>query len=225
MAREWFTSLPPRSITSFLDLRENFVMQYQSLRSYIPESQLVSGFIFCLDQRCFARMVQVLCYDVPKTLHHALVIAQKHLRAGEMGYSRVDNYQRNFRQQEASTQLEGNNHPNDNNHQRKPLDRHPLIIASTKTPKEILFTEWVKETFHPPPLMKERQGPQSDKWCDFHETYGHDTDNCKSLMREIIAKIKAGELNHLLPGKKYRRNDPNKRFVWQGKVHHGGRRD
>ncbi|XP_071719531.1 uncharacterized protein [Rutidosis leptorrhynchoides] len=73
--------------------------------------------------------------------------------------------------------------------------------------------------------MKERQGPQSDKWCDFHEAYGHETDNCKSLMREIIAKIKAGELNHLLPGKKYRRNDPNKHFTWQGKVRHGGRRD
>ncbi|XP_071739976.1 uncharacterized protein [Rutidosis leptorrhynchoides] len=91
-------------------------------------------------------------------------------------------------------------------------------MALTKTPKEILFTEPVKETFHLPQLMEERQGPQSDKWCDFHEAYGHDTDNCKSLMREIIAKIKAGELNHLLPGKKYRRNDPNKRFTWQGKV-------
>ncbi|XP_071740364.1 uncharacterized protein [Rutidosis leptorrhynchoides] len=96
-------------------------------------------------------------------------------------------------------------------------------MALTKTPREILFTEPIKETFHPPPPMEERQGPQSDKWCDFHEAYGHDTDNCKSLMREIIAKIKAGELNHLLPGKQYRRNDPNKRFAWQGKVRHGGR--
>ncbi|XP_071699860.1 uncharacterized protein [Rutidosis leptorrhynchoides] len=41
--------------------------------------------------------------------------------------------------------------------------------------------------------MEEHQGPQSDKWCDFHEAYGHDTDNCNSLMREIITKIKAGE--------------------------------
>ncbi|XP_071740510.1 uncharacterized protein [Rutidosis leptorrhynchoides] len=98
-------------------------------------------------------------------------------------------------------------------------------MALTKTPKEILFTEPVKETFHPPPPMEEHQGPQSDKWCDFHEAYGHNTDNCKSLMREIIAKIKAGELNHLLPEKKYRRNDPNKRFAWQGKMRHGGRSD
>ncbi|XP_071728680.1 uncharacterized protein [Rutidosis leptorrhynchoides] len=73
--------------------------------------------------------------------------------------------------------------------------------------------------------MEEHQGPQSDKWCDFHKAYGHDTDNCKSLMRKIIAKIKAGELNHLLPGKQFRRNDPNNRFAWQGKVRHGGLRD
>ncbi|XP_071729172.1 uncharacterized protein [Rutidosis leptorrhynchoides] len=98
-------------------------------------------------------------------------------------------------------------------------------MALTKTPKEILFTEHVKETFHPPPPMDLHQGPRSDKWCDFHEAYGHDTDNCKSLMREIIAKIKAGELNHLLPGKQYRRNDLNKHFAWQGKVRHGGWHD
>ncbi|XP_071715069.1 uncharacterized protein [Rutidosis leptorrhynchoides] len=63
--------------------------------------------------------------------------------------------------------------------------------------------------------MEERDGPRSELWCDFHEAWGHDTDNCKSLMREIIAKIKAGELNHLLPGKQYRRNDPKKKFAWQ----------
>ncbi|XP_071704728.1 uncharacterized protein [Rutidosis leptorrhynchoides] len=280
MAREWFASLPPKSITTFLDLRAKFVMQYQSLRSCtlshldaheitmhqneslsdfmkcytiecqkitdIPESQLISGFIFCLDQRHFGRLVHALRYDMPKTLHQALVIVQKHLRAGEMGYPRMDNYQRNFRQQGGERNMndnyqrqhgyennnqkqqhgwKGNNHPNDNYHQRKPLDTHPLIMALIKTPKEILFTEPIKETFHPPPPIEERQGPQSDKWCDFHEAYGHETDNCKSLMREIIPKIKAGELNHLLPGKKYRRNDPNKHFAWQGKVRHGGRRD
>ncbi|XP_071727763.1 uncharacterized protein [Rutidosis leptorrhynchoides] len=82
-------------------------------------------------------------------------------------------------------------------------------MALTKPPKEILFTEPIKESFHPPPPMEERQGPQSDKWCDFHEAYGHEIDNCKSLMREIIAKIKAGELNHLLSGKKYRREERN----------------
>ncbi|XP_071714624.1 uncharacterized protein [Rutidosis leptorrhynchoides] len=98
-------------------------------------------------------------------------------------------------------------------------------MALTNTPKEILFTEHFKETFHPPLPMEERQGPQSDKWCDFHEAYGHETDNCKSLMREIIAKIKDGELNHLLPGKKYRRNDPKKCFAWQGKARHGGQCD
>ncbi|XP_071688457.1 uncharacterized protein [Rutidosis leptorrhynchoides] len=280
MGREWFASLPPRSITSFLDLRAKFVMQFQSLRSCtlshldaheitiqqneslsnfmkrytiecqkipnIPESQLLSGFIFCLDQHRFVSLIHALRYDVPKTLHQALVVAQKHLRAGEMGYPRVDNYHRNFRQQGGERNRndnyqrqrrydnnyqkqqhgwKGNNHLNDNYHYRKPLDRHPLIMALTKTPKQILFTEPIKETFHPPPPMKERQGPQSDKWCDFHEAYGHDTDNCKSVMREIIAKIKAGELKHLLPGKQYRRNDPNKHFAWQGRVHHGGRHD
>ncbi|XP_071699977.1 uncharacterized protein [Rutidosis leptorrhynchoides] len=98
-------------------------------------------------------------------------------------------------------------------------------MALTKTPKKILFTKPIKETFYLPAPMEERDGPKSDRWCDFHEAYGHDTDNCKSLMREIIAKIKAGELNHLLPGKQYRRNDPNKRFSWQGKVCHGGWND
>ncbi|XP_071695135.1 uncharacterized protein [Rutidosis leptorrhynchoides] len=61
--------------------------------------------------------------------------------------------------------------------------------------------------------MEERDGPRSELWCDFPEAWGHDTDNCKSLMREIIAKIKAGELNHLLLGKQYRKNNPRKKFT------------
>ncbi|XP_071718673.1 uncharacterized protein [Rutidosis leptorrhynchoides] len=81
-------------------------------------------------------------------------------------------------------------------------------MALTKTPKEILFTEPVKETFHPPPPMNERQGPQSDKWCDFHEAYGRDTDNCKSLMREIIAKIK-GKMRHSGRRDRNRREERN----------------
>ncbi|XP_071714592.1 uncharacterized protein [Rutidosis leptorrhynchoides] len=61
--------------------------------------------------------------------------------------------------------------------------------------------------------MEERQGPQSDKWCDFHEAYGHDTDNCKSLMREIIAKIKAGELNHLREERKDERDPTHEKHI------------
>ncbi|XP_071708637.1 uncharacterized protein [Rutidosis leptorrhynchoides] len=88
-------------------------------------------------------------------------------------------------------------------------------MVLTKTPKEILFTEPIRTTFNPPARMEEIEGPKSELWCDFHEAWGHDTDNCKSLMREIIAKIKPGELNHLFPGKQYRRNDPRRKFRWQ----------
>ncbi|XP_071729897.1 uncharacterized protein [Rutidosis leptorrhynchoides] len=243
MAREWFVSLSPQSITSFLDLMAEFVMQYQSLRSCtlshldvheinmhqneslsnfmkrytiecqkildIPESQLVSGFIFCLDQRRFASLIDALWYDVPKTLHQALVVEKKHLRAGKMGIQELI-----ITRGIIGSRMGGRTG------MKTIRGNVGMIMVINDNNMEILFTEPIKETFNPPP-----QGLQSDRWCDYHEEYGHDTDSCKSLMREIIANIKAGELNHLLPGIHYRRNDPSKCFAWQGKVHHGGQHD
>ncbi|XP_071694873.1 uncharacterized protein [Rutidosis leptorrhynchoides] len=98
---------------------------------------------------------------------------------------------------------------------RKSYDKGSLIDSHSKTPREILLTEPVKAKFTPSAPLEKCDGQKSDKYCEFHEDNGHDIDECKALIREIIAKIKAGELNHLLSGRKFKKADPNKTFNWQ----------
>ncbi|XP_071727596.1 uncharacterized protein [Rutidosis leptorrhynchoides] len=88
-------------------------------------------------------------------------------------------------------------------------------ITKATTVMEILLTEPVKAKFTPPAPLEKRDSQKSDKYCEFHEDNGHDTDECKALIREIIAKDKTGELNHLLSGRKFKKADPNKTFSWQ----------
>ncbi|XP_022014314.1 uncharacterized protein LOC110913802 [Helianthus annuus] len=68
----------------------------------------------------------------------------------------------------------------------------------TKTPSEILATERVKNSFPMPPPIKPGPKAQPSEYCDFHKGFGHKTDDCMYLKREIEAAVKTGRLAHLV---------------------------
>ncbi|XP_022028731.1 uncharacterized protein LOC110929846 [Helianthus annuus] len=68
----------------------------------------------------------------------------------------------------------------------------------TKTPSEILATERVKNSFPRPPPIKPGPKAQPNEYCDFHKGFGHKTDDCMYLKREIEALVKTGRLAHLV---------------------------
>ncbi|XP_022004175.1 uncharacterized protein LOC110901676 [Helianthus annuus] len=68
----------------------------------------------------------------------------------------------------------------------------------TKTPSEILATERVKNSFPRPPPIKPGPKAQPNEYCDFHRGFGHKTDDCMYLKREIEAAVKTGKLAHLV---------------------------
>ncbi|XP_022015124.2 uncharacterized protein LOC110914648 [Helianthus annuus] len=68
----------------------------------------------------------------------------------------------------------------------------------TKTPSEILATERVKNSFPRPPPIKPGPKAQPNEYCDFHKGFGHKTDDCMYLKREIEAAVKTGRLAHLV---------------------------
>ncbi|KAD3640427.1 hypothetical protein E3N88_29650 [Mikania micrantha] len=70
----------------------------------------------------------------------------------------------------------------------------PLI----KTPSEILATEKIKNSFLKPQPLRNASRPNPDEFCDFHKCYGHKTDDCLHLKREIEAAVKSGKLSHLV---------------------------
>ncbi|XP_076960954.1 uncharacterized protein LOC143637445 [Bidens hawaiensis] len=62
------------------------------------------------------------------------------------------------------------------------------------------------------PRKVEKPGSWKDKskWCAFHEDFGHLTDDCIALRREISYLLSKGHLKELLGKKKGREHDPEK---------------
>ncbi|XP_071719457.1 uncharacterized protein [Rutidosis leptorrhynchoides] len=236
-AREWFAKLPPNGITCFTDLRKKFLMQYQNLRQHtythvyaheipiyqgekiesfitrymlecqkipgLPEIQQIFGIITCLDKDAHPSLVSELQWNIPSTFADAVTVASS--RRSESHHKGHNSHGKSH-----------DSHRHDKS-SRIPYDKGSLIDNLSKTPREILLTEPVKAKFTSPAPLEKSHGQKSEKYCEFHEYNGHDNDGCKALIRKIIAKIKAGELNHLLSGRKFKKVDPNKTFNWQKK--------
>ncbi|GJX36939.1 reverse transcriptase domain-containing protein [Tanacetum coccineum] len=77
----------------------------------------------------------------------------------------------------------------------------------TRTPKEILAAEAGK--FKPPPPMVTPVEKRSiNKFCDFHNDKGHNTDECMQLKKQIEELVLAGKLSHSIKEIKQGRDQP-----------------
>ncbi|XP_071689359.1 uncharacterized protein [Rutidosis leptorrhynchoides] len=102
-----------------------------------------------------------------------------------------------------------------NNH----ADNVALIKDLTKTPKEILVTEAVCKSFDPPIPLSKYGNRDKSKFCDFHDDYGHETNECRHLIEKVVAKLKRGRLQHLKKCGKTSSEKPKgeKEYPWQRK--------
>nr|GEX43828.1 reverse transcriptase domain-containing protein [Tanacetum cinerariifolium] len=75
------------------------------------------------------------------------------------------------------------------------------------TPKEILATEASKFQ-PPPPMVTPVEKRSSNKFCDFHNDKGHNTDECMQLKKQIDELVRAGKLSHLIKEIKQGREQP-----------------
>nr|GEW12939.1 ribonuclease H-like domain, reverse transcriptase, RNA-dependent DNA polymerase [Tanacetum cinerariifolium] len=81
---------------------------------------------------------------------------------------------------------------------------------SKRTPKEILAAEAGKFQ-SPPPMVTPVEKRSSNKFCDFHNDKGHNTDECMQLKKQIEELVRAGKLSHLIKDIKQRRDQSKKR--------------
>ncbi|XP_071695512.1 uncharacterized protein [Rutidosis leptorrhynchoides] len=89
----------------------------------------------------------------------------------------------------------------------------------TKTPKEILATEAVCTSFDPPVPLSKYGNRDKIKFCDFHDDYGHETNECRHLIEKVVAELKRGRLQHLKKSGKTSSEKPKgeKEYPWQRK--------
>nr|GEY07983.1 hypothetical protein [Tanacetum cinerariifolium] len=82
---------------------------------------------------------------------------------------------------------------------------HASWKAHDQTPKEILAAEAGK--FQPPsPMVTPVEKRSSNKFCDFHNDKGHNTDECMQQKKQIEELVRAGKLSHLIKEIKHGRD-------------------
>nr|GFA01427.1 reverse transcriptase domain-containing protein [Tanacetum cinerariifolium] len=77
----------------------------------------------------------------------------------------------------------------------------------TRTPKEILAAE-ANKFQPPPPMVTPVKKRNSNKFCDFHNDKGYNTDECMQLKKQIEELVRAGKLSHLIKEMKQGREQP-----------------
>ncbi|XP_071709180.1 uncharacterized protein [Rutidosis leptorrhynchoides] len=94
-----------------------------------------------------------------------------------------------------------------------------LIKDLTKTPKEILAIEAVCKSFDPPVPLSKYGNRDKSKFCDFHDDYGHETNECRHLIENIVAELKKGRSQHLKKSTRapIDKTKGEKEYPWQKK--------
>ncbi|XP_071739379.1 uncharacterized protein [Rutidosis leptorrhynchoides] len=181
----------------------------------LPESQRISGLLYGSRVR---PLIEHLSQDLPSTYEALLEKAYIWLDAKETaGNFILDDTPMNRRKEKSERR--------DDKHGRKE-DRgrfHPyrretgagILGALIKTPKEILATEKAANKFKSPGKMSNRgRNRDMTKFCDFHNDFGHNTDECFNLKIAIEEAVNSGKLSHLIKGIR----EPKKERVQEKKI-------
>ncbi|RDX65283.1 hypothetical protein CR513_56070, partial [Mucuna pruriens] len=70
-------------------------------------------------------------------------------------------------------------HPGEENYKAGNEVTHftPLKMKKAQILREVYHTHLLEV----PPLTERQMGPNQDKWCEFHQTHGHTTENYQTL--------------------------------------------
>ncbi|XP_071695340.1 uncharacterized protein [Rutidosis leptorrhynchoides] len=215
----------------------------------LPESQKVSGFIHCIDTDRHLSLWQRLHRRVPETFAEAVKETHDYMRAQEdikqncgstsSNMDIDDDYYRvQERGSESGKRYGGNGQPRSGNYHNDKYRKFnnnkgggsqrfksshtenvALIKDLTKTPKEILATEAVCKSFDPPVPLSKYGNRDKSKFCDFHDDYGHETNECRHLIERVVVELKRGRLQHLKKSARAPTDKPKgeKEYPWQKK--------
>ncbi|XP_071708552.1 uncharacterized protein [Rutidosis leptorrhynchoides] len=205
VAREWFNNLPAQSIIGFADLHSRFLLIFHNLRArkrthvechdIKPKQKESLGEI--IDRRVPETFAEAI-----KETHDCMRVQEdikQNLRSNSLNMDIDDDYYR--------TQGRASEHGK------------RYIKDLTKTPKEILATEAVCKSFDPPVPLSKYGNRDKSKFYDFHDDYGHETNECQHLIQKVVAELKRGRLEHLKKSGKTSSEKPKgeKEYPWQRK--------
>ncbi|GJZ62176.1 hypothetical protein Tco_0618313 [Tanacetum coccineum] len=72
------------------------------------------------------------------------------------------------------------------------------LYSLVSSPKEILATKHQLCLPQPPPLVGAPSKENLNKYCDYHNKKGHNTNDCFHLKKQLEIALESGRLNHLV---------------------------
>nr|GEW53743.1 reverse transcriptase domain-containing protein [Tanacetum cinerariifolium] len=83
-----------------------------------------------------------------------------------------------------------------------------IMIATTTFIRGEAVAASKKKGHPPPPMVTPIEKRSSNKFCDFHNDKGHNTDECMQLKKQIEELVRARKLSHLIKEIKQGREQP-----------------
>ncbi|GJW33200.1 reverse transcriptase domain-containing protein [Tanacetum coccineum] len=212
-ARVWFDKLPPKSIDGYKNLKATFLAYFMQQNKYIkdpveihnikqkdretiedfierfkvktggmkgvPECIRISGFMHGVNN---PELTKRLNEHVPKTMEEMMTITTAFIRGETAAASKKKGHTPwKAQDQPKRYAFERKSDFQGQSREGRGSSRFTSLI---RTPKEILAAEGGKFK-PPPPMVTPVEKRSSNKFCDFHNDKGHNTDECLQLKKQI----------------------------------------
>ncbi|XP_071712941.1 uncharacterized protein [Rutidosis leptorrhynchoides] len=209
-ARIWFESLAKDSISIFEDLKRLFRSKFSQQKKHkknhvaahsIKKKDHKASRAFLIRTRA---LVEHLSRDLPDTYEALLDKAYIWLDAKDTANSFVYEESQGFKRKEKASHREEKPGRRNEWNRFSPYRREntPGILGTLmKSPKEILATERAAQAFKAPPKLNSKgKMRETSKFCNFHNDFGHETDDYIQLRQAIEEAVRSGKLTHLVKG-------------------------
>ncbi|XP_071727916.1 uncharacterized protein [Rutidosis leptorrhynchoides] len=188
-----------------------------------PENQKVSGFIHCIDtdrhlslwQRLRRRVQETFAEAVKET--HDYMLAQEDIKQNRESTSSNmdiddDYYRVQGRGLESGKRYGGNGQPKSGNYHNDKCRKFNNNKGGGSQRGSV-------QKLRPPVPLSKYGNRDKSKFCDFHDDYGHETNECRHSIEKVVAELKRGRLQHLKKSARAQLDKPNeeKEYMWQKK--------
>ncbi|XP_071712820.1 uncharacterized protein [Rutidosis leptorrhynchoides] len=167
----------------------------------LPETQRISGLLYGSRVRS---LIEHLSRDLPNTYEALLEKAYIWIDAKETAGSFILDEAPINKQKERLERRDDKHGKKEDKGRFHPYRRKNeagILGALIKTPNEILAKEKAANKFKAPGKMSNRgRNRDMTKFCDYHNDFGHETDECFNLKTSIEEAVKSRKLSHLIKG-------------------------
>ncbi|GAU47210.1 hypothetical protein TSUD_403510, partial [Trifolium subterraneum] len=219
-AMAWYRSLPQGSITSWKDLCKQFTSHFTASRKHPKtEANLEAKYLMRKNLRDGTKFKEMVAIEKPATWDEILYKAQAYMQfeeetmADAMRYSRTEDNR--------PPREHGNRNGDKRNGDRRGRDksREPRGPPSQFTnytpllvPREIVLAECAASDFKNdeirfPKSTPFKPGQDRSRYCAYHKSYGHLTEDCIQLKDAIEILIRNGKLKDYIKRKENPRQE------------------